>query len=185
MHLSPTNGRHVAAAFDGHTGLLLDAGPVAVGIESTVVDLSSDVPTILRPGMISRAELSALIGEVQSISEARGSEARPSPGMLDRHYSPAATLIVGAGGDRREELAGMVGDAIVAGRRVAVLALSDLDVPAARVIRMPDAPDAYARLLYSTLHALDADGIDVVYVEGVPDTGAWDGIRDRLRRAAT
>src|SRR3954471_25054740 len=85
MRLSPTDGRHVIAGLDAASGLLLDAGPVSVGIESTVIDLSSSIPTILRPGVISRGEIAALIGHVDVASHnADNTEARPSPGMMDK-----------------------------------------------------------------------------------------------------
>jgi L-threonylcarbamoyladenylate synthase len=181
MRLSPTDGRHVAASMTDGPGLILDAGPVAVGIESTVIDLSSGIPTILRPGMIDRARISALIGEVRVASPGGDSDgARRSPGMLDRHYSPVARLVIAS--DSSTEA--VVARSAVAGERVAVLTRSAFVSPTAAVIRMPDAAEDYARLLYSTLHRLDESGVGVIVVEAVPDDDAWSGIRDRLRRAA-
>jgi L-threonylcarbamoyladenylate synthase len=182
--VSPTDANHVAASLDGGPELILDAGPTSVGIESTVLDLSSGVPTILRPGMISRAQIAGVIGEVRSARErTSGAESRPSPGMLDRHYSPRARVIVVE--DATEgALSAAVARESLSGARVAVLARSDYQSHIATVTRMADSPDHYARQLYATLHRLDADGFDAVVVQPTPPGEEWDGLRDRLKRAS-
>lgn len=182
--LSPTDATHVAASLGGEPELILDAGPASVGIESTVLDLSSVVPTILRPGMISRAQIADVIGDVQSLaSRPSGSASRSSPGMLDRHYSPRARLIVvEEPGDGALNAA--VARESVGGQRVAVLARSDYRSQMAAVTLMPDSPEHYARDLYATLHRLDGEGFDVVIVQSVPGAESWDGVRDRLMRAS-
>src|SRR3954471_20812316 len=112
MHVSPTLGEHVAASLGAAPDLILDAGPVSVGIESTVLDLSTGVPTVLRPGMISIDDLRQVLGRVEVASgHAAEGAARPSPGMMDRHYSPAARLMVVEPADvfsvaKKEESAG-------------------------------------------------------------------------------
>jgi L-threonylcarbamoyladenylate synthase len=182
--VSPTDASHVAASLDGGPELILDAGPTSVGIESTVLDLSSGVPTILRPGMISRAQIAGVIGEVRSArGRASGAESRPSPGMLDRHYSPRARLIVVE--DASEgALNAAVARESMSGARVAVLARSNYQSQTAAITRMADSPEHYARQLYATLHRLDADGFDAVIVQPVPPGEEWDGLRDRLKRAS-
>jgi L-threonylcarbamoyladenylate synthase len=165
--------------------LLLDAGPVDIGIESTVIDLSSRVPTILRPGMISRREIASLIGDVRLAADHVSEEdARPSPGMMDRHYSPTARLLITARDDD-EAIETLLNSPIASGHRIAVLTRSQLSSSAAEIVTMPNSPEAYARLLYSTLHRLDEDRVDIIIVQAVPEGDAWDGIRDRLRRAST
>jgi L-threonylcarbamoyladenylate synthase len=171
MALSPTTARHVADSLGDAVDLILDGGPTTVGIESTVVDLTSDAPRILRPGMISALELEQVIGPLLAATTVTGENARPSPGMLDRHYSPRARLVLADGG----EIAQMIRDF----RNSQALSHST-DAG----IRMPANPAAYAALLYDQLHALDAAGVDVIVVERVPAGAAWDGIRDRLERAA-
>jgi L-threonylcarbamoyladenylate synthase len=183
MQLSPTDGRHVIAGLNAASGLLLDAGPVTVGIESTVIDLSSSTPTILRPGVISRGEIAALIGNVRVAShESDSTEARPSPGMMDKHYAPRARLLVAPSADYGV-MEGLAASAIRDGGRVAIVVLGDLPNSSATIVRMSNDPREYARSLYSTLHQLDEAGIDTVIVEPVPTDDAWDGVRDRLRRA--
>jgi L-threonylcarbamoyladenylate synthase len=171
MALSPTTARHVADSLGDAVDLILDGGPTTVGIESTVVDLTSDTPRILRPGMISALELEQVIGLVSTGSAVEGERARPSPGMLDRHYSPRARLILA---DTRDV------ERIKRGFKNSEALSHSIDAG----IRMPADPASYAALLYEQLHALDSAGIDVIVVERVPAGPAWDGIRDRLERAA-
>lgn len=185
MGVSPTIGDHVATALGGAPEMILDAGPSSVGIESTVIDLSSRVPAILRPGMISRDALEEALGLHIDIASASRSdvEARPSPGMMDRHYSPTARLVV-------TQASGADAVAVVAtheqtrGSKVVVLSRSPVAEDSFAVWRMPESPAEYARVLYSTLHRVDAEGYDVVVVEALPEDEVWYGIRDRLTRAA-
>ena len=183
MQVSPTVGDHVAASLGESADLILDAGPVSVGIESTVLDLTSAVPTVLRPGMISVDDLRLVIGRVEMAStHVPDGTARPSPGMMDRHYSPQATLIVSAEGST--EVTRVAERELSERVRVVALARSPVSVPDLTVWPMPESAADYARVLYGMLHRADAEGYDVVIVESVPATPAWDGVRDRLSRAA-
>lgn len=177
--LSPTTGRHVEKSLGDAVDLILDAGPTQVGIESTVVDLTSEVPTILRPGTISVPEIERVVGKVATASHVAGEIARPSPGMMDRHYAPRARLIV-ASADDVESIVERERDA---GGRVGALVLS-ASVGGRSVVEMPNEPLAYAARLYTTLHSLDDSDCKVVVVEEVPDTPEWRGVRDRIERAS-
>jgi L-threonylcarbamoyladenylate synthase len=186
MRLSPTSAAHVARGLGDRVDLILDGGDTPVGIESTVLDLTTHPPTLLRPGVISEAELRAVIGHVAHVVEddARGADAeraKPAPGMLDRHYAPDAELRVVASGEEAKRLAA---EARAAGRVTGVLPRTWLDLPADHVIAMPTDARGYARLLYAALHSLDDAGCELVLVERLPDTSEWEGVRDRLRRAA-
>lgn len=184
MEVSPTIGSHVAASFGDASGLILDAGPANVGIESTVIDLSSKTPTILRPGMISLEALERVLGHVTIVSPSAGEAGpRPSPGMLDRHYSPSARLIVtrSPGSDAIVEASSAE---IEQGLKIVVLARSAVANPSFTVWPMPESASEYARLLYATLHRVDAEGYEVVVIEGLPDDPEWAGLRDRVSRAA-
>lgn len=183
MQVSPTSGAHVAASLGAAPDLILDAGPATVGIESTVLDLTARVPTILRPGMITIDDLRAILGDVDTIAHRSSDEtARPSPGMMDRHYSPAARL----------RLAPVGANAVIdvalqeqaRGANVVVLARAPVAEDSFAVWQMPAEPPEYARVLYGLLHRADAEGYQVIVVESVPDAAAWDGVRDRLSRAA-
>jgi L-threonylcarbamoyladenylate synthase len=183
--LSPTTGAHVAKSIGDEIDLILDAGPSPVGIESTVIDLSRDRPAVLRPGSISRRQLEALIGPVDIASSAttRPDAPRPSPGMLDRHYSPRARVRLV---DRSAESTRRLLEALRAeGLTVGALLLEPQDDNSGAVIQMPDDSNAYAARLYDALHLLDDLACDVIVVERVPSEPSWDGVRDRLERAST
>jgi L-threonylcarbamoyladenylate synthase len=181
--LSPTTARHVERSLGDRVDLILDGGQTSVGIESTVLDLRSPRAAILRPGVIGARELEALVGPIASPNEIGGDTARPSPGMMERHYAPRARLVLFEHGD-----VGRVFDEArrqtAEGSRVGML-LRSLDGTASlEVVRMPLDSTRYAQRLYAALHELDEIGCRVIYVERVPDGAEWTGVRDRLERAS-
>ena len=108
---SPTRASHVLDDLNGRIDLVLDGGATEVGVESTVLDLSGDVPAILRPGAVSLEMLQAILPRVEQRRPSEsGRSAMPSPGMLERHYSPRAPLTV-YDGDAREAVARLIDDA--------------------------------------------------------------------------
>jgi L-threonylcarbamoyladenylate synthase len=180
MMLSPTTGRHVARSLGESVDLILDAGPTTVGIESTVVDLTGEAPVLLRPGTISLVQLQAVVGPVRRASASSGDAARPSPGMLDRHYSPRAALYIAS----THDVARRTAEIQARGQRAGALVV---DAPAPdEVITTRLSRDAgeYASRLYAALHELDDAGCEAIIVEQVPDGPEWLGVRDRLARAA-
>ena len=179
MLLSPTTGAHVESSLGEAIDLILDAGPTPVGIESTVIDLSSPEPRLLRPGTISLPQIEAVIGPVGTAGRVSGPTARVSPGMLERHYAPRARLILSNAG----ELPALVDRWRASARLIGALVI-DARIEGPHVVRMPAEPLAYASRLYAALHELDDAGCDVVVVENVPDEPAWLGVHDRLTRAA-
>jgi L-threonylcarbamoyladenylate synthase len=182
--LSPTTAQHVGKSLGANVDLILDGGPTPLGIESTVVDLSGWPPVLLRPGLISSEDLEAVLKESllapASLDEAA---ARPSPGMLDRHYSPRAQLKIYASGQLGHACK-LVKDAQARSQVVGALLLSPLGVSLQHPIAMPAEPRAYARLLYAALHSLDDLGCDLILVELGPASPGWAGIHDRLQRAS-
>jgi L-threonylcarbamoyladenylate synthase len=179
--VSPTTAAHVARSLGDAVDLILDAGPTTVGIESTVVDLSTSTPTLLRPGLISIPALEAVIGPIVVAGRMAAAAARPSPGMLDKHYAPNATVILAT----TAEVAADVARQIDAGRRVGAIVIRGDASAAHRRVVLPDAAAAYAARIYDALHSLDDSGCDVIVVERVPDTPEWLGVADRLRRASS
>jgi L-threonylcarbamoyladenylate synthase len=159
--LSPTTAEHVREAF-GDSVAVLDGGPAAVGIESTVVAIEGGKLKLLRPGMISFEDVE------QHISEG---PAHPSPGMHARHYSPRTRLFLVC---EPKELPDRSG-AYIWYRKPGLVC---------RSVRMPADPDAYAARLYAVLHELDGENWPWIGVEAPPDTPAWAAITDRLTRAA-
>lgn len=179
MTLSPTTGAHVERSLADAVDLILDAGPTPVGIESTVIDLSTENPTLLRPGTITLSQIEALIGDVAIAGRIAGTAARPSPGMLDRHYAPRAQLLLSTA----EDLPALVEGQRNAGRSVGAVVIT-APIDGENTVRMANEPLVYASKLYGALHALDEAGSDVIVVERVPEDAAWLGVRDRLARAA-
>ena len=182
--LSPTTARHVEKALGDRVEMILDGGPTTVGIESTVVDLSGPEPVLLRPGSLSRQAIEEAVGSpLRAAREISGSAPRPSPGMVKRHYSPRARVVLFSESDRGA-MAGVAAEAERRGVRAGALLLSPLDAPIAHPVRMPGEPAGYARSLYAALHDLDDLGCDLILVDGVPAEAEWAGIRDRLARAS-
>lgn len=184
--VSPTTAQHVARSLGQRVDVIVDGGPCPVGIESTVLSLAGPVPTLLRPGTISVDDLRPVIGDVALPSSAtEATAARPSPGMLDRHYAPRAIVRIVPPGERARVLADAGAEAD-RGRRIGALLLEDAGDPRiAPAMRMPDDPAGYAARLYAALHELDDAGCDVILIDQPPDAPAWAGVRDRLRRAST
>jgi L-threonylcarbamoyladenylate synthase len=193
MHISPTAAGHVVRSLGDRVDLVLDAGPTAHGIESTVIDLAHGTPRVLRPGALSLAALRSVVPDlVYEAVTVTGDEARLSPGLAAKHYAPRARVVLVAGPD---DLASEVSRATSAGLRVGVLAWSlearaRLRAPTAApapnlVLRiLPEDAEAYAHELFAALHAVDEAGCDTVVIERVPAGQAWWAVADRLRRAA-
>jgi len=187
--VSPTTAQHVKEFLGRKIPLIIDGGPARVGIESTVLDLTTDPPTILRPGMIHAESLEAVIGRVRlAETSAPASEARAlrSPGLLSRHYAPRARLVIlswKTGQDLKPKIrrfkTALGACHVIAHTHVPRgLALGSVAV-------LPRNPTAFARALYAELHRADAAGAKLIIVEEPPEHPAWTAITDRLRRAAS
>ena len=180
--LSPTCGAHVLESLNGRIDLLLDAGPTSGGLESTVLDLTSTPPVLLRPGLISKREIEAIVGPLRLLGPAPHGTPLRSPGLLDRHYAPRTPLecVTEDGGSHARHLR-------AEGLRVGWLTYlapgtSSQDVS---TIVLPNTPREYAAGLYAALHELDACHLDRIVVTWPPDNDEWLAIRDRLTRAQT
>jgi L-threonylcarbamoyladenylate synthase len=180
--LSPTAAEHVATSLGGSIPLIVDGGPAQVGIESTVVDISVSPARLLRPGIIHRESLMAVLGALEGAGES--SERLKSPGMLAQHYSPRARLVVRTWSNDTE-LAAQTAELPAPKAGCCVLAYNRIPDPRGfgRVSLIPHDPEAYARALYAELHKCDELGAELIIVEAVPATAEWDAIADRLRRA--
>ncbi|MEP6608224.1 MAG: L-threonylcarbamoyladenylate synthase [Burkholderiaceae bacterium] len=183
--ISPTTAQHVQADLGvkprGKIDLILDGGPCSVGIESTIVDLSGDTPTLLRPGSITREQLQHAIG--MPVLDA-GSDAPRTSGRLERHYAPRTPLAVMPAAELQARLARSVS---ARSDRLAVLApLSVLQHSRMRVILAIAASefrDEYERSMYANLHRLDTSGAERLLIAAPPAGPEWDAVRDRLHRA--
>lgn len=174
--LSPTLPEHVLAGLADRIDLLLDAGPTSGGLESTVLDVTTQPPRLLRPGLVTIAQMEALVGPIAR-GDSNSHEPLRSPGQLARHYAPRTPLEVAA--DSRSRVEGL------AGQRLRVGWLTHVDEAGAEVLRilLPADPVSYSAQLYAALHRLDAAGLDRIVVEAPPGGDDWLAIHDRLRRA--
>jgi L-threonylcarbamoyladenylate synthase len=193
---SPTRASHVLDDLAGRIDLIVDGGPTQVGVESTVLDLSGDVPTILRPGAVSLEMLRTILPRVEQRSGEPVRGPLPSPGMLERHYSPRAplTLYDGASHDAVARLVRDAGASIAQGQRVGIMAtdedralLAEVERSGAAIVYLGSERDlaTVASRLYASMRELDASGVDRILVRGFPSKeGLAAAIQDRLRRAS-
>ncbi len=164
MKLSPTRVEHLDPVILSKAAAVLDGGPCEVGVESTVVDCTTETIRILRPGGVSRAEIEAALGS--PLGEIPPQASVASPGMYPRHYSPKTPVRLV---DRLDpSMAGLT-----------------FGEPSSLVqMKMPRSAGAYASVLYDCLHHLDALDQAVIFVERPPDDPEWEAIRDRLTKAS-
>jgi L-threonylcarbamoyladenylate synthase len=176
--VSPTLASHVVDEF-GAGLMVLDGGATEVGIESAIVDCSRGRPVLLRPGTLTSARIEAAAGEALGAPDA---DAPRAPGTLAAHYAPTARL--------RLMSAALLHTALqVLGDEPLKLAVYSRGAPPAdargvRYRRMPAQPGQVAHELFSVLRELDAEGAQLIWVEEPPPEPEWDGVRDRLSRAA-
>jgi L-threonylcarbamoyladenylate synthase len=180
--LSPTRAEHVLLDLNGRVDLILDGGATPGGLESTVLDLTSTPPRLLRPGLVPPAEIEAVVGPIarRGPAAAEISAVLPSPGLMRRHYAPRARLHC-----TEDEGRACVDELCDRGARVGWLTFAAAEErPGLTVVTMPRDAAAYAARLYDALHNLDAAGVDHIVVALPPDRDDWLAVRDRLRRAA-
>ena len=175
-HVSPTTALHVLRDLNGRIDAVLDGGRCPVGIESTVMALTSQGARLLRAGAISRAQLEELLGEVPD--GAAGALVPASPGQGKRHYAPAALVRLAPASSLARVAADLPGP-------VGALVRSDAALPHTVIaVRLPADPADYARDLYAAMRDLEDRGCTSICIESVPATAEWDAVRDRLSRAA-
>lgn len=179
--VSPTTAQHVAAEF-GDALLVLDGGACEVGIESTIVDCTRGVPVLLRPGAITRDDIERACGTRPLSKEELPAQTPRASGTLLAHYAPNAKVRLMDAGQLQSAL-DLLGPE---GRHIAVYHRSPLR-SASRAIHlhaMPGDALATARELFGTLRDFDELGVRLIWIETPPDSADWEGVRDRLQRAA-
>jgi L-threonylcarbamoyladenylate synthase len=179
--VSPTTAAHVRDDLGDDVDLVLEGGACDVGVESTIVDLSSGAPRLLRPGGVTLEALEATLGRAVAVGAPAGADVR-APGLLPSHYAPAAEVRLAA----REQLAVAAAEALARGVRVGVLTVGPpppLPV-GVEVLTLPEPLDAAARGLYAALREADLRGLALVLAALPAELGVGRAIADRLRRAA-
>ena len=185
--VSPTNAAHVRKAFDGLIPLIVDGGPSQVGLESTVLDLAAAPPRLLRPGMIHAESLLAVMGVASALRADDPSNAPTlrSPGLLPKHYSPKAKLVILSWRDEAA-LASQLKPLQFPADKTCIIAHSPIPLSGkfGRVSVLPRDAAAFARALYAELHQCDDSGAALIVVEAPPPHPSWRAIADRLTRAS-
>lgn len=181
--VSPTRARHVRQELHGLVDMILDGGPCRVGVESTIISLVGPQPVLLRPGAITLSELQEVLGE-EVAAHAKDESVR-APGMLASHYAPQTPLEVWPA----KELRRRADELARAGLKSVALLINPEQcniqaTPNLIVFSMPSAPEDYARRLFAVLRLFDKAGLDRLLAEAGPDSDAWQGVKDRMRRAS-
>lgn len=179
--VSPTTAAHVQSEF-GDALLVLDGGPCEVGIESTIVDCTRGQPVLLRPGVLTTQQIEAACGERLARPHEVERDAPRASGTLESHYAPRARVRLMDAAALQSALDVLDEDA--AG--IAIWSRAILQTRSGRVPRrrMPDDAREAARLLFAVLREFDDQGVRLIWVETPPTDASWDGVRDRLQRAA-
>lgn len=189
---SPTLAKHVKEDLGGRIGMILDGGPSCIGLESTIVDLTGDVPTVLRPGFITKEMLAEVLGAVE-IDRAilpEGGGAPKAPGMKYRHYAPRAQMTIVSGGKeavtaRIEE---RLKEADKKGLRSGVIAAcataARYRATSVKSVGDRGKEEEAARALYRILREFDEEGVDVIYSEAFAEGGIGGAVMNRLLKAA-
>ena len=181
--ISPTQAVHVLEEFEADDGVwVLDGGACPVGIESSIVDCTRGDPVLLRPGRLTSAEIEAAAG---APLHARDAAAPRASGTLAAHYAPRARLRLMSTEQLRGALQ-LLADTVEKQKppTLAVYSRSLRPVPGVVHRTMPQRAAAAAQELFAALRELDASGVQLIWVEEPPASSEWDGVRDRLQRAA-
>ena len=168
--ISPTSAAHVAAELGDSPAMILDGGPCARGIESTVVRVTGDAPVLLRLGAVPREDVEAVLGH--ALSAAGEDTPIASPGQLERHYAPATPLRLGATSVNADEALLAFGPNAPAGASTTLNLSASGDLAEA------------ATNIFASLRTLDEAGVSAIAVMPIPDHGLGEAINDLLRRAA-
>ena len=191
---SPTEAGHVALDLDGKIPMILDGGPVGIGIESTIIDLTEKVPMILRPGYITKEMLEEVLGEEVRIDPgiiAADSTKKPkAPGMKYKHYAPKADLVLVEGEQEAvvAKINALVREKQAAGLKVGVVATDETEslyqADYVVTIGARSDEDAIARHLYKILREFDDWNVDAIYSESFSTPRIGQAIMNRLMKAA-
>jgi L-threonylcarbamoyladenylate synthase len=189
--VSPTTAAHVQSEFGGDL-LILDGGPCSVGIESTIIDCTRGQPVLLRPGAITPAQVQTACGLKVLLKEELQAQDLPVPkasGTLESHYAPQATvrLMTADALQTALDLLGSDSPQVRTRPSIALYSRTVFKKTSAHVLyrRMPDDAASTAQQLFAALRDFDAQGVKLIWIETPPDDPRWDGVRDRLQRAAS
>ena len=189
---SPTTAGHVMEDMDRRIPLILDGGPCAVGLESTVIDMTGDIPRILRPGGVTPERVAEICGGVRVddavLRPLKDGERPRSPGMKYRHYAPKGQLTIVRGEPKAvvNKIKSLYDEALSRGQKPLILALSPHipEYAPRQTISLGEDAAGMAHALFNALRDADALGAEVLFSEAVPNDGVGLAVMNRLSRAA-
>ncbi|KJS68513.1 MAG: tRNA threonylcarbamoyladenosine biosynthesis protein [Peptococcaceae bacterium BICA1-7] len=189
---STTTAGHVLADMDGRIEAILDGGASGMGVESTVLDMTGDIPVVLRPGGITPSQIRTVTGAVtldKTLLDNVATPTRPrSPGMKYRHYAPSAPLVLVEGSPDMivREIIKLAGYYAHMGKKVGILCRDGHQdhYPYLTIVAGGEDPASVAVLLFSALRLFEGTGVDIILAEGVEARGMGLAVANRLRRAA-
>lgn len=191
---SPTEASHVMEDLEGRIAMVLDGGPVGIGIESTIIDLTEETPMVLRPGYITPEMLSEVLGEEVIIDPgiiAADDTTKPkAPGMKYKHYAPKADMVIVDGEKEAvvKKISSLIQEARTQGKKVAVIATdetkSDYCADVVLSIGTREEEDSIAKHMYKILRDCDKLDVDVIYSESFKTPRIGQAIMNRLLKAA-
>lgn len=182
---SPTTGKHVKDDLSGKIAGILDGGQTGVGMESTVVDCTQDIPMILRPGGITKEQIIQVVGEVKEDPALENSREKPiSPGLKYKHYSPDVPLVLVKGSV--EDIQLIIDKERSKSRRIGVLARTQLvqQLQADQLTSLGNELHEVATHLYDGLRSFKSNEVDLILCESFPEKGIGEAVMNRLRKAA-
>ena len=185
--ISPTQASHVEEELGATVDLILDGGACEVGVESTIVDLSGDIPKLLRPGHITHQAIESVLQKELILNskyqDPESSSGVRAPGMMAVHYAPVTSAILCPNG----RLTDIIRIFSLQNKTIGLLAY-EFNPPEKRgmhLLYMPEQADSYAQILYASLRELDSCGLDIIIIEQPPETPPWRAVNDRLGKATT
>ncbi|MDR3238936.1 MAG: threonylcarbamoyl-AMP synthase [Clostridiales bacterium] len=186
---SPTCAEHVRRDLEGRVEMILDSGPVEIGLESTVVDVTGSKPQILRPGFVTVEMLASVEASAIVSYDGMGVSAPKAPGMKYRHYAPRADMTVVTGDPRRaareiRRLASLSLQKTGVLATVQTAGLYDADRCLVLICGDRDAPETFGANLFAALRKFDDCQTEVIFAEGIPETGLGAAVMNRLKKAA-
>lgn len=190
---SPTTGQHVYEDMDGKIDMILDGGSCDIGLESTIVDLTEDIPVILRPGYITEDMLSEVLGEVeidQTILSVASGIAPKAPGMKYRHYAPCGELAIVSGDNKKvvDFVNTRIQDLVAQGKKVGIIATDESIAAYDNCIKKSVGSRTdevkIARRLYEILREFDEEQAEFIFAEAFDQSGMGQAIMNRLLKAA-
>ena len=184
---SPTTFQDVCQDMNGRAAAILEGEASKVGVESTVIDMTSDIPTVLRPGGITLSQLREAIGEVALSSDEKDSKTPKAPGMKYRHYAPKARvhILKGSLSEVKEFLEKKKGFV----EKIGVLCFDEMINELSGLVETVslgkmNCPEEAASKLFSALRKMDELGVDLIFAPEIPDDGLWLAVKNRLYKAA-